>query len=410
VDGIYPGAEIKLTDSELADLMEKYNRAFVRLVSPEVRHDWAEATNLIVTIKHNLELLPKPSLVYAGAIHYGSGSFRGTGPDGGKPRPIFVLSRGDVRRPGKEAHPGALSCVTNERSSFDIPSGADEGQRRAALAEWIINEGNPLTWRSIVNRVWQYHFGRALVESPNDFGRMGRLPALPELLDWLAVEFRDDGQSFKKLHRLIVTSATYKQTSTVTPDHAAAVRSDSDNHLLWRMNRRKLEAEAVRDSILMVSGQLNPKMYGLGFQDFVIDKPEHSPHYEYDRYDPDDAASHRRSIYRFIVRSQPQPFMAALDCADPSMLVEKRSESVSPLQALALLNDKFVLVMAQDFASRLKAQSGDLSQQIEIAFRDSLSRPPNPEEKSALIDFAQKDGLANTCRLIFNLNEFVFID
>jgi len=176
------------------------------------------------------------------------------------------------------------------------------------------------------------------------------------------------------------------------------------------MNRRKLEAEAVRDSILMVSGQLNPKMYGPGFQDFVIDKPEHSPHYEYDRYDPNDAQSHRRSIYRFIVRSQPQPFMTALDCADPSMLVEKRSESVSPLQALALLNDGFIMAMAGDFAAQLNAQCADLGPDIETAFRISLGRLPNPQEKSALIDFAQKDGLANTCRLIFNLNEFVFID
>ncbi|MDB6037988.1 MAG: hypothetical protein JWM99_1829 [Verrucomicrobiales bacterium] len=410
VDGIYPGLHIKTTDSELAEFKKNYDKAFEHLIGAEVRRDWFDTTNSLVHLKSSLESLPKPSLVYAGAIHNGSGAFRGTGPDDGKPRPIFVLGRGDVRRPGKEAHPGALSCVTNEPSRFVLPDGATEGGRRAALAEWITNEGNPLTWRSIVNRVWQYHFGRALVESPNDFGRMGRLPTHPELLDWLAVEFRDQGQSLKKLHKLIVTSSTYKQTSTVTPDHAEAVRSDSDNHLLWRMNRRKLEAEAVRDSILMVSGQLNPKMYGPGFQDFVIDKPEHSPHYEYDRYDPNDAQSHRRSIYRFIVRSQPQPFMTALDCADPSMLVEKRSESVSPLQALALLNDGFIMAMAGDFAVRLNAQCADLGPEIETAFRISLSRPPNPQEKNALIDFAQKDGLANTCRLIFNLNEFVFID
>jgi hypothetical protein len=410
VDGIYPGLHPKITASDLAVLKKNYEEAFERLVSPEVRRDWTDTTNSLVRIKLSLESLPKPSLVYAGAIHYGSGPFRGTGPDEGKPRPIFLLSRGDVRRPGKEAHPGALSCVTNEPARFDLSSDASEGQRRAALAKWITNESNPLTWRSIVNRVWQYHFGRALVESPNDFGRMGRLPSHPELLDWLAVEFRDGGQSFKKLHKLIVTSSTYKQTSTITPDHAQATLSDSDNHLLWRMNRRKLEAEAVRDSILMVSGQLNPKMYGPGFQDFVIDKPEHSPHYEYDRYDPNDTQSHRRSIYRFIVRSQPQPFMAALDCADPSMLVEKRSESVSPLQALALLNDGFILAMAGDFASRLQAECADLSQEVEIAFRESLSRPPNAEEKGALIGFAQKNGLSNTCRLIFNLNEFVFID
>src|SRR4030095_5199709 len=138
-----------------------------------------------------------------------------------------------------------------------------------------------------------------------------------------------------------------------------------DNRLLWRMNRRKLEAEAIRDSVLAVSGQLDLTMSGPGFQDFIVEKPEHSPHYEYALHNPDDPKSHRRSIYRFIVRSQPQPFMTVLDCADPSMSVDKRNESISALQSLALLNNKLMVVMAQHFASRLEKEAPDLPGRID---------------------------------------------
>src|SRR4030095_3583177 len=138
-----------------------------------------------------------------------------TGASGGKPRPIHLLLRGNVQKPGKEVGPGALSALTHLPPIFPTEPNQPEGQRRAALAKWLTHRDNPLTWRSIVNRVWLYHFGRGLVDTPNDFGYMGVMPTHPELLDWLACEFRDGGQSFKKLHKLIVTSATYRQTSEV---------------------------------------------------------------------------------------------------------------------------------------------------------------------------------------------------
>ena len=187
---------------------------------------------------------------------------------------------------------------------------------------------NPLTWRSIVNRVWQYHFGRGIVATPNDFGRMGQLPTHPELLDWLAVEFRDGGQSLKALHRLIVTSATYRQTSAGNPAAAAA---DAGNAYLWRMNRRKLEAEAVRDAALAAAGKLDPAMYGpasrISSSSIPSTRPTTSTSFT-TRTIPRRFAG---PIYRFIVRSQPQPFMAVLDCADPSMQVDRRNETGSPL-------------------------------------------------------------------------------
>ncbi|HEY6168157.1 MAG TPA: DUF1553 domain-containing protein, partial [Verrucomicrobiae bacterium] len=287
-----------------------------------------------------------------------------------------------------------------------------------ALSKWLTDPQNPLTWRSIVNRVWLYHFGRGLVDTPNDFGRMGQLPTHPELLDWLAAEFRDGGQSFKKLHKLIVTSATYRQASFGVPPSGgsaagdslkAGLQTDSDNRYLWRMNRRKLEAEAIRDSVLFVSGKLDLKMGGPSFQDFVIEKPEHSPHYQYHLADPENPATHRRSVYRFLVRSQQQPWMATMDCADPSMLVEKRNQTISPLQALALLNNQLMVVMAKHFAERVE-KAGGVNEQLTLAIRLALARSPNNAELKSLTAYAQQHGLANACRVILNLNEFVFVD
>ncbi len=316
-----------------------------------------------------LSRLPKPSLVYAGTIHIGSGTFTGTGAMGGKPRPIYILNRGDVKKPGAEVGPGAVMAVSGLSGRFDVPNDHPEGERRTALANWLTDPRNPLTWRSIVNRVWRYHFGRGIVESPNDFGRMGQLPTHPELLDWLAVEFRDNGQSIKQLHRLIVTSAAYRQSSVGNETHA---KIDADNAYLWRMNRRRLEAEAVRDSVLSVSGKLDRHLGGPGFQDFVIEKPEHSPHYQYHLHDPDDPRCHRRSVYRFLVRSQQQPFMTTLDCADPSMQVDKRNETLSALQALALLNNGFMLTMSKHFAANVETMAEDVPGRVTAAYRLAL--------------------------------------
>ena len=278
-----------------------------------------------------------------------------------------------MRKPGKLVGPGALSAVPGLSARFELPPGHAEGERRAALARWLTDPNNALTWRSIVNRVWLYHMGGGIVDSPNDFGKMGQAPTHPELLDWLAVEFRDGGQSLKKLHKLIVTSSTYRQSSA---DNPAFARVDSGNQYYWRMSRRKLEAEAIRDSILRVSGKLDLKMGGPSFQDFVIDRPEHSPHYLYDQHDPEDPRSHRRSVYRFIVRSQQQPFLATLDCADPSLSVEKRNQTITPQQALALLNNQLAVVMARHFAARVATLESEPAEQVRVAFRLALGRTP----------------------------------
>jgi len=412
VDGIYPGVGMDVQATGLADLQAQRQALIERTTPPEVRLELAEVDAAMQRIEKEQGTLPPQAMVYAGAVHDGNGAFRGTGPDGGTPRPIHLLYRGDVQNEGPLMEPSALSVMSNLAGSFDLKPGHPEGQRRAALARWLTDREHPLTWRSIVNRAWLYHFNQGIVDSPNDFGRMGQLPSHPELFDWLAVEFRDGGQSIKQLHRLILTSATYRQASTVAPGPmlARAEEVDANNRLLWKMTRRRLEAEAVRDSVLQVSGKLDRRMYGPGFQDFVIEKPEHSPHYQYHLYDPEDPTSHRRSIYRFIVRSQPQPFMSTLDCADPSMLVGKRNESLSALQALALLNNAFMLTMSRHFAERIEQTPGDLDTRIDLAFYEALGREPSPEEHARLVAYGRENGLVNTCRLLFNLNEFVFVD
>jgi hypothetical protein len=187
-------------------------------------------------------------------------------------------------------------------------------------------------------------------------------------------------------------------------------KGDVDNRYLWRQNRRKLEAEAVRDSILSVAGKLDRTMGGPSFQDFVIEKPEHSPHYQYHLHDPEDPKGHRRAVYRFVVRSKQQPFMAALDCADPSLAVDKRNETLTPQQALALMNNKLAVAMAKHFAERVEKLAPDAAGRVTAAVRLALGRNPTAKEREALTAYATEHGLANACRVILNLNEFVFVD
>jgi mono/diheme cytochrome c family protein len=326
----------------------------------------------------------------------------------GVPRPIHVLSRGSVLSPAHEVGPGALALMEPLQSRFDLAPDHAEGDRRAALARWLADPKNPLTWRSIVNRVWQYHFGQGIVATPSDFGRIGAAPTHPELLDWLAAEFRDGGGSLKSLHRLIVNSATYRQAA-IGIDAFEAI--DAGNQFLWRQNRRKLEAEAVRDAVLAVAGTLDLTMGGPGWRDFKVEHPEHSPHWRYDLADPEDKTTWRRGVYRFVVRSQTQPFMTVLDCADPSMRVERRNSSISALQALALLNNGFMTTQARHFAERVEREAGgDVTAQVDLAIRLALGRAATADDRTALVPLTEAHGLANTCRAILNLNEFSFVD
>ncbi|MEO6184203.1 MAG: PSD1 and planctomycete cytochrome C domain-containing protein [Verrucomicrobiota bacterium] len=325
------------------------------------------------------------------------------------PRPVHLLKRGDINQPDEPAAPGALACVSDLHPQFSLANPRDEGSRRAALAKWIADPKNVLTWRSIVNRVWHYHFGRGIVDTPNDFGEMGSRPTHPELLDWLAATFLESGGSIKQLHKLILISAVYQQSSGNNLEFA---KMDSGNLFLWRMNRTRLDAESLRDAILQTTGKLDLTMGGPSVMQFYLEDPtpDRTPTVDYGRFDVDSPVNFRRSVYRYIYRTLPDPFMDTLDCADPSQLTAVRNVSVTALQALAMLNNHFVIRQSEHLATRVASATSNLEKQIESAYELALGRHPNRNELKALKIYAKEHGMANTCRIILNSNEFIFVN
>mgnify|MGYP003736732801 CR=1 FL=1 len=279
----------------------------------------------------------------------------------------------------------------------------NEPARRLALARHLTQPNHPLTSRVITNRVWQKHFGTGLVYTPSDFGSMGEQPSHPELLDWLATEFIKQGWSFKKLHQLIVNSRTYRQASQPQP---AALRVDAESRLLWRFPPRRLEAEAVRDCILSVSGKLNLKMGGRGF-DFFNQRGGLSDYHPKETFKED---GWRRMIYAHKIRMQAVDIFGAFDCPDAGQMKPRRTRSITPVQSLSLLNSPFTNRQASFFAARVKNVAGnELRKQIDHAFMLVTSRTPTTDEQTALHSLAQQHGLQQVCRVLFNTSEFLYL-
>ncbi|GDX10730.1 hypothetical protein LBMAG57_25020 [Verrucomicrobiota bacterium] len=349
-----------------------------------------------------MKKLPAPALVYAAGKKADVllAVSKGTPTTVAKPKVVHILKRGEFDKPIGDAESGALSAVKVLPARFTKAHAGDESERRAALADWIADDKNPLTWRSIANRVWHYHFGRGICDTPSDFGRMGGAPSHPELLDWLACELRDSGGSLKHLHRLIVTSAAYRQSSEHRDD---AAKLDGDNRLLWRMNRLRLDADSYRDFVLAAADKLDLTVGGPSERQFITGPPvQLTPTLDYAAYDWSALPKHRRSIYRFVWRGVPDPFMDTLDFPDLGLLAPSRSFSASSLQSLALYNNSFVLHF-----------SGELAKQITTpadAVRSILLREPTADELRNFTAYAQKNGLAALCRVLINSNEFLFVN
>jgi len=326
-----------------------------------------------------------------------------------QPAPTHKLKRGDVKEPGEVVTPGGLSAITEVDPELGLAADAPEAQRRLKFADWLADPRNPLPARVMANRVWHFHFGQGLVATPNDFGVSGARPTHPQLLDWLGTKFIESGWSVKALHRLIVNSATYRQASTQTgiEYYRRAVSLDADNQLLWRFPPRRLEAEAVRDAVLSVSGQLNLEIGGPSFRPFDALK---FPANAYLPVDKIGAEFNRRTVYRMNVNSGKEPLLDAFDCPDPSVKTPRRGVTSTPLQALALMNNSFLQRHAGLFAERaLKESASDLPRAIRTAYRLALGRPPAEQEAERALAAARARSLTNVCWALLNSTEFVYV-
>lgn len=321
-----------------------------------------------------------------------------------KPDEMRVHIRGGVTQFGDVTPPNGIAAVRGASADFQLPTDASDAQRRRALAAWITDSENGLFHRTIVNRVWHYHFGTGIVETPNDLGFNGGRPSHPELLDWLASYLRDQQYSLKSLHRLIVTSSTYRQSSLPNEE---ALRVDADNRLLWRMAPRRMEAEVVRDAMLDIAGVLNLQMGGPGYRDVKV-VPNNGTTY-YEPYAPEGPEYRRRSVYRFSPRGGRMSLLDTFDCPDPSAAAPRRSVTTTPLQALSLVNSPFAFRTSQALADRVIAETGE-GKRVERVWRLVLSRSPNEEERRWSTALADEHGLATLCRALYNANEFVIIE
>ncbi len=364
--------------------------ALARLTPRELR-ERDEARQRLLEAQRRLQAEEKPvGLVYAGRRE--------------QPAPTRLLRRGDVKSPGDTVSPAALSSVGPLPGDLGLAPDAPEAERRRRFADWLADPRNPLPARVLVNRVWGFHFGQGLVGTPSDFGRSGARPSHPELLDWLAGEFIARGWSIKSLHRLIVSSETYRQSSEARADGLA---KDADAAFLWRFPPRRLEGEAIRDAMLAVSGQLNLQAGGPSFRPFTTSEYGATFYHLVDRGTPE---FNRRTVYRMNINSGKEPLLDALDCPDPSVRTPRRGVTTTPLQALGLMNSGFVQRQADHLARRARAIAGaENDAAIEALWRLTLGRLPDAEETRLAQETLRDRGLAHVAWVLLNTTEFVYV-
>ncbi len=310
------------------------------------------------------------------------------------------LYRGEPQSPREEVSPDTLTVMGTLGLEADSP----DQTRRLKLARWIASKDNPLTARVMVNRVWHYHFGRGIVSTPSDLGKNGTSPSHPDLLDWLATRLVENDWSLKWLHREILLSSTYRQSSRPRSD---ALAKDAGCKLLWRFPPRRLEAEAIRDCVLQLSGKLNPKPGGPGFLLFKIDRENVHHYFPLEKFEPE---HFRRMIYMTKIRQEQDEVFGVFDCPDGGQTIPDRSRSTTALQALNLLNSQFMLEQAGYLATRLKETSGnDAEDQIRFAFELAFSRQPSEAELEDALGLVEQHGLEAFCRALLNANEFLFV-
>jgi hypothetical protein len=340
----------------------------------------------------------------------GAGRFLELGPGAGSyvAPPSFFLVRGDPDRKAFPTEPGFLSVLTKGNPPTVLrPANGRTSGRRLALAEWLMSPDNPLPARVMVNRIWHHHFGRGIVATLDNFGKMGEQPSNRELLDWLAVEFVKRGWSIKQMHRLIMTSQAYQMASEY--DHPASAAKDPSDVHLWRYRTFRLEGEAIRDSMMAVAGTLDRTMGG----------PPVFPHVDEEllkaldrgiwRNQTDGPKVWRRSVYIYAKRSLPFPMLHVFDLADMNVSFGARNVSTVPTQALTLMNDAFVQRQAQLFAERLKKDAGAAAgPQVDLAYRLALARTPTAKERSMGVAMVGASSLEDFTNVMLNLSEFLY--
>ncbi len=387
----------------------------------EPRKQWDELRKQLAEFD---ELKPKPLPVGFGITD--------VGPDA---PPTHTLNAGAYDAPGNEVQPGFLTIMDRGPAKIAPPPGGKTTGRRSALANWLATPDNPLTARVMVNRIWHYHFGRGIVGTPSDFGIMSQAESNRPLLDWLATAFVEKGWSIKALHRLVMLSNTYQQSSDFNSE---AAKIDPQNQLLWRFQRQRLTGEEIRDAILAVSGQLNPEMGGPSVFPEIPEGMEVRGGW---KKNEQEEAKNRRSIYVFVRRNSRYPMFHTFDMPDTHESCPIRPHTVTAPQALSLLNDKIILRAAQSFAGRvLRDFSSDVNAQVSSAYRFALSREPDATERELALAFLQKQSqiikarieqkkpvglptdmssgvdpahaaaLVDFCHILFNANEFVYLN
>ena len=321
----------------------------------------------------------------------------------------YILNKGDFRQRKEKVEPGFLSALPPGPEIREPKDVLFVPQRRKALALWLTSPENPLPARVMVNRIWQHHFGEGIVRTPNDFGRQGEAPTHPKLLDWLAVEFAERGWSIKQMHRLIMLSDTYRASSVASEE---SVRRDPENRYLSRMNRHRLDGDAIRDNILAVAGTLNLKMGGVGVippltreEILAARMPQLWP------ANPDPSEHVRRSIYLQMKRSLTLPMLQIFDAPDTALSCPRRETSTVAPQALALMNGEFTNAQAEKFAARIQKAAGeDAEAQVEAGWRLAFGRPPAAEERRTAVEYLRRNSLPRLCLLLFNMSEFIYVD
>ena len=368
-------------------------KSLLRHTSVDANSELAGIAKALDSLHMEKRALEKSQTVYGG-------KFR-------KPDTTRVLARGNPEQPGDEVMPSFPAVFNVVR-----PEAASEQDRRLALANWIASPENPLSARVVVNRIWLGHFGQGLVDTPNDFGTGGSRPSHPKLLDWLAAELIRSGWSIKHVHRQILLSETYRQSSRQADSVPSRARKlDRDNRLLWRFPSRRLEGEAIRDSLLAVSGELNLEMGGPGFN-FFRSRGGLTGFPPVTKFS---ASQMRRMIYVHKIRMEKVPIFGAFDCPDAGQTTPRRTRSTTAIQALNLFNSPFVIDRAKAFAARVRAENGidaetdAIDRLVTSAFELSLARPPSVSELRESAAVVRAHDLETLCRVLFNSNEFLFL-